>query len=62
MDFEELLEQAQSGNKEAELSIIEMYRPLIIKKSLVCGVFDEDLHQELLEQTILCIRKYRELK
>lgn len=60
MDFEKLLEQAQSGNQEAELAIIEMYKPLIIKKSLVYGVFDEDLHQELLEQTILCIRRYRE--
>lgn len=61
MDLKKLLEQAQNGNKEAEFAIIEMYKPLIIKKSLVYGAFDEDLHQELLEQTILCIRKYREL-
>lgn len=62
MDFATLLEQAQTGDREAELAIIQMYKPLIIKEALVCGVFDEDLYQELIERTILCIRRYREPK
>lgn len=62
MDFARLLEQAQNGDREAELAIIQMYKPLIIKEALVYGVFDEDLYQELIVRTILCIRRYQEPK
>ena len=47
MNFEEVLYRAQTGDKEAVLQILEMFRPLLIKNSLVNGRFDEDLYQEL---------------
>lgn len=43
MNFEEVLYRAQTGDKEAVLQILEMFRPLLIKNSLVNGRFDEDL-------------------
>ena len=47
MNFEELLFQAKHNNPKAIEQIVNMFRPLIIKNSLVNGVFDEDLYQEL---------------
>ena len=34
MNFEEVLYRAQTGDKEAVLQILEMFRPLLIKNSL----------------------------
>lgn len=47
MNFEEVLFRAQMGDQEAILQILEMFRPLLIKNSLINGRFDEDLYQEL---------------
>lgn len=46
MNFKELLVQAKNG-KEAAVFILEMYKPLLIKNSIINGRFDEDLYQEL---------------
>ena len=59
--FEEVLYRAQTGDKEAVLQILEMFRPLLIKNSLVNGRFDEDLYQELRLEVLKCIRGFREL-
>lgn len=48
-------------HKEAVLQILEMFRPLLIKNSLVNGRFDEDLYQELRLEVLKCIRGFREL-
>ena len=61
MNFEEVLYRAQTGDKEAVLQILEMFRPLLIKNSLVNGRFDEDLYQELRIELLKCIRGFREL-
>ena len=61
MNFEEVLYRAQTGDKEAVLQILEMFRPLLIKNSLVNGRFDEDLYQELRLEVLKCIRGCREL-
>ena len=61
MNFEEVLYRAQTGDKEAVLQILEMFRPLLIKNSLVTGRFDEDLYQELRLEVLKCIRGFREL-
>ena len=61
MNFEEVLYRAQTGDKEAVLQILEMFRPLLIKNSLVNGRFDEDLYQELRLDVLKCIRGFREL-
>lgn len=61
MSFEEVLFQAQMGNQKAILQILEMFRPLLIKNSLVSGKFDEDLYQELRIEVLKCIRNFRVL-
>ena len=61
MNFEEVLYRAQTGDKEAVLQILEMFRPLLIKNSLVNGRFDEDVYQELRLEVLKCIRGFREL-
>lgn len=59
MNFKELLLQAKTGENYAILQILEMYRPLLIKESIVNGVFDEDLYQELRLTLLNCIRKIK---
>ena len=47
MSFDELLYRAKAGDMDAKAEIFAMYRPLLIKYSLVNRRFDEDLYQEL---------------
>ncbi|MGN0482742.1 MAG: helix-turn-helix domain-containing protein [Lachnospiraceae bacterium] len=61
MNFEEVLLRAQMGDQEAILQILKMFRPLLIKNSLINGRFDEDLYQELSIEVLKGIRNYREL-
>lgn len=58
MNFKELLIQAKSGDKDAEESILALYKPLLIKESILEGTFDEDLYQELCITLLNCIRKF----
>jgi len=59
MSFEELLKKAQSGDKDAQEEIFQMYRPLLIKHSMDMNVFDEDLYQELSATLLQCILKFQ---
>lgn len=59
MNFKELMLQAQGGSKEAEESILMLYRPLLLKESIQDGIFDEDLYQELCITLIKCVRKFQ---
>lgn len=59
MDFKELLRQAKTGNEMAIAEIMEMYRPLLIKNSIIDGSYDEDLFQELSITLLKCIRQFR---
>ena len=58
VNFKELLIQAKSGDKDAEESILALYKPLLIKESILDGTFDEDLYQELCITLLNCIRKF----
>lgn len=58
MEFEEMLFRAKMADKRATEQIIEMYRPLLIKNALVDGVFDEDLYQELILETLKCMQYF----
>ncbi|MGN1026976.1 MAG: helix-turn-helix domain-containing protein [Faecousia sp.] len=58
MNFKELLLRAQDGDKDAAAAIVEMYRPLLLRGSIIHGVFDEDLYQELCETVLKCIRNF----
>ncbi|EFD00762.1 hypothetical protein CLOSTHATH_01067 [Hungatella hathewayi DSM 13479] len=55
----ELLKQAKAGNEPAIAEILEMYRPLLIKNSIIDGSYDEDLFQELSITLLKCIIQFR---
>lgn len=59
MNFEQLLRQAQKGDKMSQEEIFRMYRPLLIKNSMDINIFDEDLYQELSAMLLKCIQKFR---
>ena len=47
MNFECLLLSAKAGNENVITTILQMYRPLLLKYAIIDGVLDEDLYQEL---------------
>ena len=59
MNFKDLLLRAKSGENEALTELLLMYRPLLLKESIVDGVFNEDLFQELCIVFLKCVRKFR---
>lgn len=59
MKFGDLLLRAKSGEQDALNAILEMYRPLLLKESIVLGVFDEDLYQELCIIVLHCIEVFQ---
>lgn len=58
LNFQELIIRAKRGENSAIEALLEMYRPLLTKESIVEGVFDEDLYQELCYRFIQCIDKF----
>ena len=46
MIFEQLIFQAKEGDLESITDILNMYRPLLLKYSVIDGRLDEDLYQE----------------
>ena len=59
MNFKDLLLMAKCGDEIAMSEIIAMYKPLLVKESIVCGTFDEDLFQELCLICLHCVHKIR---
>ena len=59
MSFKDLLLQAREGRESAVYTIWEMYRPLLVKNSIIGGRFDEDLYQELSITLLKCIYMFR---
>ena len=58
MKFEELLICAKLGDDNARQKLLEMYRPMLVKASLINGSFDEDLYQELCVVLVRSIAKF----
>ena len=58
LNFQELIIRAKRGENSAIAELLEMYRPLLTKESIVEGVLDEDLYQELCYRFIQCIDKF----
>lgn len=58
MKFEELLLRAKVGDEAAITVFIENYKPMLIKASIIDGVFDEDLYQELCVVLMKCIEHF----
>ena len=59
MNFKELLIGAKTGDEQAIEKLLDMYRPLLLKESIVDGILDEDLYQELCIVFLRCIKKFR---
>lgn len=59
MNFKDLLLSAKKGREVAIVSILEMYKPLLIKNSIINGRFDEDLYQELCVTLLSCIHSFQ---
>lgn len=60
MDFKSLLLSAKLGDTAAFENLFLMYRPLLLKESVVEGKFDEDLFQELCIVFVRCVYRFRE--
>ncbi len=58
MIFDELLLRAKSGEEFAVLSLLQMYKPLLVRNSIIGGNYDEDLYQELCITLLKCIRLF----
>lgn len=58
MPFESLLLLAKRGSSDAMEELITMYRPLLLKESVVEGIFDEDLYQEFCIVLIRCVMHF----
>ena len=59
MTFRDLFLQASAGSEAAVATLLEMYKPLLIKEAIYGGRFDEDLYQELCIVFLNCIRMFR---
>lgn len=57
-DFSKVLMRAKSGDSNSLEALLDMYRPLLYKESIVKGIFDKDLFQELCLVLIKCIAKF----
>ena len=57
-EFDYLLSAAKQGDKNAILKIIEMYKPALLKNSMVNNQFDEDLYQQLISVALRCIQTF----
>lgn len=59
MKFRDLLLRAKAGEQDTIYAILEMYKPLLLKESIVFEVLDEDLYQELCMTVVHCIDVFR---
>ena len=58
MEFKELLIRAKRGEQNAQEELLKMYQPLMMKESIIDGVFDEDLYQQLCYRFIRCVEAF----
>ena len=58
MSFESRILLAKKGDPIAMEELLNMYRPLLLKESIVDGFFDEDLYQELCIVLMRCVMRF----
>lgn len=58
MSFENRILLAKKGDSIAMEELLNMYRPLLLKESIVDGFFDEDLYQELCIVLMRCVMRF----
>ena len=59
MNFKELLLRAQADDQQAKEKLLLLYQPLLMKESVVNGLFDEDVYQELCVTLLTCIKRFK---
>ena len=59
MNIKDLLILAKQGDSSAVETLLENYRPLMLKNAIIGGEFDEDLFQELQMVFMHCVRVFR---
>ena len=58
MTFRELLLRAKLGDEIAKMMLLEKYKPMLIKGSIINGRFDEDMYQEQCLLLLKCINQF----
>lgn len=58
MSFVELLICAKLGDEYAKQQLLDMYRPMLVKASLINKRLDEDLYQDLCLTLMKCIEQF----
>ena len=58
MTFQDILIRAKLGDENAKLMLLEKYKPMLIKGSIINGQFDEDLYQEQCLLLMKCINLF----
>ena len=58
MNFKDLLTSAKQQDNDAQIALLEMYKPMLVKASIIDGCFDEDLYQEQCIILLQCIRNF----
>ena len=59
MNIKDLLILARLNDSSAMETLLEAYRPLMLKNAIIGGEFDEDLFQELQMVFMHCVRVFR---
>ena len=59
MSFKDILLRAKLGDETAKVMILEQYKPMLIKGSIINGQFDEDLYQEQCMVLMKCIELFQ---
>ena len=58
MTFRDTLIRAKLGDETAKLEMLEKYKPMLIKNSILNGRFNEDLYQEQCLVLMKCINQF----
>ncbi len=58
MTFIELFQKAKEQDAAAVEELLLMYQPLLLKESIVDGILDEDLYQELCIVFLHCVKMF----
>ena len=56
--FSDLLRAAKAGDEEAIEKLLEMYKPLLLKYSMIGERLNEDLYQEQCIMLLKCIAMF----
>ena len=59
MKYRDLILRAKAGDKAAAETLLTLYKPLLVKMSIVYGLFDDDLYQELCLTLLRCVERFQ---